>query len=222
MPRYSALYAIAVLISTLFPSVNAQAHSLHVFAMGTGDVIDGYAYFGGGARPHAAEIQLLDDAGRVIFAGKTDDQGEFKLRVSHRQDYVIEANSGDGHIASFKINGDELSDQLPSGNDRINIQVNPIDTASSTQSGKPQQSSTTIANNGSGTTVTLSRNELDDLINAAVSRHVRPLREQLVAYEDKVRFSDLLGGIGVIVGIFGALAWFKAGKSHSRQQNKKS
>jgi len=220
MPRFPALYAIAVLIGTLFTCVNAQAHSLHVFAMGNGDVIDGYAYFGGGARPQDAEIQLLDDTGRVVFAGKTDDQGEFKLRVSHRQDYVIEANSGDGHIASFKINGDELSDQLPSGNEDINIDVSQIDTASSVQSKKTRPSSTTIATATSDAMVTLSRDELDSLIDAAVSRHVRPLREQLVAYEDKVRFSDLLGGIGVIVGIFGAFAWFQAVKSHPRQQSK--
>ncbi len=221
MPRFPALYAIAVLIGTLFTCVNAQAHSLHVFAMGNGDVIDGYAYFGGGARPQDAEIQLLDDTGRVVFAGKTNDQGEFKLRVSHRQDYVIEANSGDGHIARFKINGDELSDQLPSGNEDINIDVSQIDMASSFQSDKTQQSSTTIVTDSSGTTVTLSRDELDNLIDAAISRHVRPLREQLVAYEDKVRFSDLLGGIGVVVGIFGAFAWLQTARSSAKQQNKK-
>lgn len=221
MPRFPVLYAFSVLIGTLFISVNAQAHSLHVFAMGNGDVIDGYAYFGGGARPHDAKIQLLDDTGRVIFAGKTDDQGEFKLRVSHKQDYVIEANSGDGHIASFEINGDELSSQLPSGNEGIDVQVSQIGTASSSQSEKTHPPSSIIATDSSNTTVTLSRDELDNLIDAAVSRHVRPLREQLVAYEDKVRFSDLLGGIGVIVGIFGAFGWFRAGKSRPDQQNEK-
>lgn len=222
MPRFPVLCVFSVLIGTLFISVNAQAHSLHVFAMGNGDVIDGYAYFGGGARPHDAKIQLLDDTGRVIFAGKTDDQGEFKLRVSHKQDYVIEANSGDGHIASFEINGDELSSQLPSGNEGIDVQVSQIDTASSSQSEKTHPPSTIIATDSSNTTVTLSRDELDNLIDAAVSRHVRPLREQLVAYEDKVRFSDLLGGIGVIIGIFGAFAWFRAGKSSPDQQIEKT
>ncbi|WP_404426664.1 hypothetical protein [Thalassospira australica] len=222
MPRLSALYAITVLIGALFIYGNAQAHSLHVFAMGSGDVIDGYAYFGGGVRPHDAEIQLLDGTDRVIFAGKTNDQGEFKLRVSHRQDYVIEANSGDGHIASFKINGNELSDHLPSGNEDINIDVSQIDTASSFQSEKTRTSSTTIAMDRSNAMITLSRDELDSLVDAAVSRHFRPLREQLVAYEDKVRFSDLLGGIGVIVGIFGAFAWFQAARSRSNQENKKT
>ncbi|UKV16469.1 hypothetical protein L6172_09270 [Thalassospiraceae bacterium SW-3-3] len=221
MPRFPTLYGIVVLIGTLFTCVSAHAHSLHVFAMGNGDVIDGYAYFGGGARPHDAEIHLLDDTGHIIFAGKTDDQGEFKLRVSHQQDYVIEANSGDGHIASFTINGDELSDQLPSGGEGINVDVSQIDTTSSFQSGKTPSPSTTIAVDHSNAMISLSRDELDSLIDAAVSRHIRPLREQMVAYEDKVRFSDLLGGIGVIVGIFGAFAWFQAGKSRPHQQNKK-
>ncbi len=203
---------IAVFSALMGLSMNAQAHSLHVFAMGNGDIIDGYTYFGGGARPHNGEIQLLDRDDKLLFTGTTDDQGEFRIRISHRQDYVIKANSGDGHIAEFTINGDELSSQLPKAAQDSEITVSEITgTAITPKAPAP------IMGMGNKTEtdgmIALSRDELADLIDAAVARHVRPLREQLVAYEDKVRFSDLLGGIGIIIGIFGVFAWVKAGRN---------
>lgn len=42
---------------------------------------------------------------------------------------------------------------------------------------------------------------LSELIENSVSKQIRPLREQLETYEEKVRFHDILGGIGYIFGL---------------------
>ncbi|MBI5162997.1 MAG: hypothetical protein HY985_03745 [Magnetospirillum sp.] len=52
--------------------------------------------------------------------------------------------------------------------------------------------------------------ELAAAVEQAVARQVRPLREQLDAYEAKTRLHDLLGGIGIIIGVFGVFAWIRA------------
>ncbi|WP_343867009.1 hypothetical protein [Caenispirillum bisanense] len=44
---------------------------------------------------------------------------------------------------------------------------------------------------------------LEDTIARAVAREVNPLREQLEAYEEKVRLHDILGGLGWIAGLTG-------------------
>lgn len=49
-----------------------------------------------------------------------------------------------------------------------------------------------------------------DAVEAAVARQIRPLREQLDAYEDRVRLHDLMGGIGTIFGLFGVFAWISS------------
>lgn len=46
-----------------------------------------------------------------------------------------------------------------------------------------------------------------DELELAVARQIRPLREQLDAYEERVRLHDLMGGIGTIFGLFGVYAW---------------
>ena len=56
----------------------------------------------------------------------------------------------------------------------------------------------------------LSEGDLTALINRAVARQVGPLRAEINAYRNDVRMSDILGGIGIIIGIFGVGAWVVA------------
>ncbi|KIL98019.1 Additional component NikL of nickel ECF transporter [Paramagnetospirillum magnetotacticum MS-1] len=47
-------------------------------------------------------------------------------------------------------------------------------------------------------------------IEAAIARQIRPLREQLDAYESRTRLHDVMGGIGMIFGLFGCWAWLQS------------
>jgi nickel transport protein len=47
-------------------------------------------------------------------------------------------------------------------------------------------------------------------VEAAVARQIRPLRLQMDAMEERARFSDIMGGIGTIFGLFGIAAWLAA------------
>lgn len=40
-------------------------------------------------------------------------------------------------------------------------------------------------------------------LEQALARQIRPLREQIDAYEEKIRLHDILGGLGVIAGLAG-------------------
>lgn len=50
--------------------------------------------------------------------------------------------------------------------------------------------------------------DLELMIEQAVARQVRPLREQLIAHQDRIRLQDLLGGIGYILGLAGLVLWW--------------
>ncbi|WP_096704496.1 hypothetical protein [Magnetospirillum sp. 15-1] len=47
-------------------------------------------------------------------------------------------------------------------------------------------------------------------LEAAIARQIRPLRQQLDAYEERIRLHDLMGGIGTIFGLFGCWAWLQS------------
>ena len=50
------------------------------------------------------------------------------------------------------------------------------------------------------------------MIERAVARQIGPVREQLVSYEDEVRWRDVLGGLGYILGITGLAVWLRSGR----------
>lgn len=54
-----------------------------------------------------------------------------------------------------------------------------------------------------------------DAVEAAVARQILPLRKQIDAMEDRARFSDIMGGIGTIFGLFGVFAWVASRKGRS-------
>lgn len=47
-------------------------------------------------------------------------------------------------------------------------------------------------------------------LEAAIARQIRPLREQIDAYESRIRLHDLMGGVGAIFGLFGCWAWLQS------------
>jgi nickel transport protein len=55
--------------------------------------------------------------------------------------------------------------------------------------------------------------ELAALIEQAVARQVRPLREELLAAQGRAGLRDVLGGIGYIFGLAGVLMWWRSRRS---------
>ena len=56
--------------------------------------------------------------------------------------------------------------------------------------------------------ITLEKAELQILIEKAVSKRIQPLQRELTAMKEEIRFHDILGGIGYIVGIMGITFYF--------------
>lgn len=66
---------------------------------------------------------------------------------------------------------------------------------------------------GHMTSLTVANTEetpLEQMVERAVARQVQPLREAIEAAEGRVRFNDVMGGIGMIVGLAGIALWFSA------------
>lgn len=57
--------------------------------------------------------------------------------------------------------------------------------------------------------------DLQAMIDASLARQLRPLREQLDAYHDKIWWHDVIGGLGAILGVFGLAYGLTARKSNT-------
>lgn len=175
-----------LLLCLWMASAPALAHRLQVFAFADGDSIEGSAYFAGGGVATGARIQVLDAQGRLQAELTPDGEGAFRYQAQTAEDHVVVAETGDGHRAEWRIRASELASGFPS-------------TA-------PQEPKSTPVSPASPAMEA----DLRALVEQAVARQVRPLREELAAAQGQAALRDVLGGIGYILGLVGLLAWWRS------------
>lgn len=190
-PHHTTLALAAALCLTAAP---ALAHKLKIFAAADGAEVSGYAYFSGGDRAQGAALTVTGPDGVVLFTGTTATDGTFRFTAARRVDHTLTVDGGDGHQARATLPAADLPPSLlPGGEGEGNA---------------PPPAPAPVA----ALTIPAPSVEMQAMIEAAVARQVRPLREQLDAYQDQVRWHDVAGGIGTIIGLAGLAFGLTRGK----------
>lgn len=199
------LAALAVALAVVFTAPgSAEAHRLKMFVTAEDGEISGYAFFIGGGRPEGVDFVVKDAKGAEVFRGRTDDQGNFRWRPSVAADYAITVDAGDGHWIEGTIAADRLG---------------AVAAAASEAPAAPAPEAAAPAANPIAATsapalacpAPIDPAALSKLVEAqvdkAVARQLRPLIEAQTQAEGRVRLNDVMGGIGMIVGLAGAGLW---------------
>ena len=201
MPLRRGTLRLAAIIALSMLGSPALAHKLQVFAFAEGASIGGSVYFAGGGAASGARIEILDGAGNRLAALAPDGEGRFVYSAQAPVDHLIRAITGDGHQAEWRVPAAELAAGFGSDGstveegarrDRADLSVIPA----------------TVASSSSEVFAVALDPALESAIERAVARQIRPLREQLVAAQDRVRLQDILGGIGYIIGLTGLALWW--------------
>lgn len=179
-----ALLLVWLIASAATP---AAAHKMKAFAAAEGAEIAGYAYFSPGAdRAVAVTVTVTDGSGATIHSGTTDEEGAFRFPARTRSDHRISVSGADGHAASFTVRAAELPESLPPAGTASAVAAAPV---AEPAAAAPAPSPATA--------------DLQAIVDRSVARQLRPLREQIDAWYEKIWWHDVLGGIGYIVGVAG-------------------
>lgn len=192
---------LLALVGWLAVAAPAEAHKMRLFATAEGAVVSGYGYFSGGDR--AQDVVVTAEAGgAVVHSGVTAEDGTFSFIATLRADHLIRLDAGDGHAASFTLRAAELPESLPTPEPRTGGETPAPVKAAAPPAAPPALDDARLA----------------ELVERAVARQVRPLREQLDAYEQTTRWRDAAGGIGFIVGLAGLAYGLASRKREEKRQ----
>lgn len=188
---------IWVLLSVLALPGAASAHRLKLFLTVEDGALGGYAFFVGGGRPEGSTVIIKDSGGHEIYRGKTDDQGGFRWKPPIAADYSVTVDAGDGHWVEGSVAAERLG-AVPSA-------PAPAPTAplSEQAASAPKPDAGACAQPDSVALAKLVEAQVD----RAVARQLRPLIESYNLAEGRVRLNDVMGGIGMIVGLAGMGLW---------------
>lgn len=197
--RFKAFATLVPAFAAFGISGDLQAHKLQVFAFAEGDRISGSAYYAGGGAARGARIEVRDGDGRLVAELTPDTEGHFFYQPQAQGDYRLKALTPDGHQAEWLISADEL---IGAGTP-TSPSERPLEPLASPE---PLLAEFPLPSQSTGVALDP---RLEAAVERAVARQIRPLREQLIAAEERARVADILGGLGYILGLTGLALWWR-------------
>ncbi len=199
MARLTLAVVLVLAVGTaVFP---AAAHKVVLSVYVTGALIEGEVGFSNGDMAPGAVIEVFGPDGALRKRVTTDEDGFFAFQADDRVDYQLKADLGAGHVAEARVSADELPVALAAAGGA----------AAAMPGGDP--GAVPPGREGpvaSGPSSGPAPADLDAIVQEAVAHQIRPLRRQLTAYENRVRWTDVLGGLGYIIGLTGLAAYWQA------------
>ena len=177
------------------------AHKVSIFGWVEGDMVHTQSKFMGGKRPEQALVEVFDTSGNLLLEGKTDSQGLFSFQAPRKSDMQIVLTAGMGHRADWTITCSDFQETAtePDNNPNINV-ISPRDSHTSKPS--PEEG--------------LSAAEITTLFETTMDRKLKPLMDRITAMnENRISLSDILGGIGCIIGFVGLVTYMQYRRKRS-------
>jgi nickel transport protein len=191
------LMLLSVIAST------AYAHKVNVFAYVEGDQVYIQGYFSDGSKAKNSQVTVYTSDGRELSKGQTGEDGEFTFPTQGKQQGLrVVLNAGMGHQASYDIPNDEMAGTTASASPPPSQDPAPL-------GDEP------LAGDDSAAPARIS----EATVRKAVAEGVLPLAREISELKERRGFSDIVGGIGFIVGILGMFAYLKA-RQETRRINK--
>jgi nickel transport protein len=196
MPPPTRGLLLALLLCCLLTTDDALAHRLTIFAAVNGATIEGQIRMHGGDASRAT-ILVEDRDGRLLSELSPGPEGRFSYQAAAPVFHRVIATTHDGHRAEVRIKAEELQAAFSET------------TAAAAPDG--QRSS-----RGHGSEALQLSPDVELAVERAVGRALAPLREELHQTRTAIRLSDILGGIGYIVGIAGLALWWRSRTASGR------
>jgi len=204
------LILIFTFLIIIMMDVSVFAHKVNVFAYVEGEKIYTESYFNDGKKCIDSKIEVFDNQGNKLLEGLTDKEGKFSFEVSSENgDLKIVLTASMGHRAEYTIRTDELRDAMGSIEESIE---KPIFSEKRDESSLAEM----ISEEKEAISLEISSldlNEIRSLIEDALDEKLKPIMTEIKkSQEDKISPTEIIGGIGYIIGIFGIIAYFLSRK----------
>ena len=188
-----ALIAVMLLACFIAP---VHAHKVVGGVYAIGSLIEGEAGFSNGDMAHEGTVVTITDAqNQPLGTSVIDAQGMFQFQATQQQDHHFYIELGAGHVLNLTLPANELPDSL--GRDKAAASSEDLSAPATAKNQYPEQDPQVLA----------------DLVERAVAKQVNPLRKEIAALQAQRGLSDILGGLGYILGLVGLGMYFRYRKS---------
>ena len=190
----------ALIAPVLAFSTEALAHRVNLFAWVEGGTVLTESKFSGGAKARGARMTATDKAtGALIASGTTDGEGAWSFALTDEarkaaHDIVIVIDAGEGHRNEWTV---PAGDFAPSS-----AGESPVREAASAAQPAATASGEAAAS--------LTEAQIEAAVSRALDARLAPVMRALAENASQgPKLSEIVGGIGWLVGLFGIAAYFR-------------
>ena len=215
---------VLMIVMGMLTASPAVAHKVNVFAYVEGDrvIVDGY--FSGGVKAQNSNVEVFDDQGKKLIEGKTDTKGAYLFKLEDLPAFtgglkiVLEAEMG--HRGEYNLAAGDIPRHA--GQSRAQVSA-PVPVAVEKATEKPVQSipqESVEAKTPSSTSPlpqAMDEAGLNRTLESVLDKKLEPIvrmlgNQEKLLLEEKFsgpKMTDIIGGIGWILGLGGiaAFAW---------------
>jgi len=149
--------------------------------------------FSGGKKVKEGRIVVYDPEGKKLLDGLTDDQGEFAFKIPQKTALRVDLVAGAGHKGHWLVPLEEIVGTPEPNSNRI------VEKAST---GKPAEKEWITSSDDA---------RLQAAIEKALDKKLKPVMKLLAESKQAgPSLTEILGGIGYIIGLVGIAAYFKS------------
>lgn len=206
--RFKANVRFGLVIIILLGSNNVFAHNVLGGVYAIGAEVEGEVGFSNGDMAKSGtQVVVANASGTALLTTETDEEGFFTFAAPARIDLHIKVDLGAGHVFETVLEAEELPAELAAGIEE--------------DASNPKRSLSNIATYSKSSVndqEQLKQQALSSLIEKAVAKQIKPLRQELNAYKEQASFRDTLGGIGYIFGLCGLGIYFTQRKNNKTKR----
>ena len=213
--RYFVFYLLFTICCLSFVPL-ANAHKVNIYAYAEDGLVQSESYFVDGTKCKHSVLEVFDGRdGTKLLEGKTDEEGKFSFKIPKATSLKLVLHASMGHQAEFTLAEDEVrkamsikSRKSEVKSQRPNPPLPPFTFASANppECGKGGRGGITQE-------LRISNTEIDATIERVLDKKLQPIMRILIKQQEssgKPGFTEIIGGIGYIIGLLGIVAYFKA------------
>lgn len=188
----------------------ADAHKVNIFAYAEHGRIHAEGYFVDGSKCKNSLIEVVDNkTGEKLLEGNTDDNGQFSFDIPRSTSLKLVLRAGTGHQNEYILTEDEIRDALLPEDKKTDEKA--LQSKKNVSDPKPrkQEQPAVISHDMNRT---MASQDIDAAVERIVDKKLQPVMRiimDLQAKSEKPGLTEILGGIGYILGILGIIAYFK-------------
>lgn len=193
-PLIRLAFGVTVSIGMVIaPVPSAYAHKVFIYAWHDGDTIYTESYFGAKRKVKDGMIRVFDLSGKKLLEGRTNEQGEFSFKCPQKTDLRIVLEASMGHKNECILKAEELSGAPSAGTEAVNADSEKTESITSTSTDTEQ---------------------IRAVVEQVLDSRLTAIKKELAAIRNEryTGITEIIGGIGYIVGIMGLIMYLKSRK----------